>query len=99
MPESRPPVEAGRPLPQVLRTLDDVVADRRVKHRDCRSCRNHAPAEDGLQYGWCAAHEQHVKLYYPSGSWYSQCLFKSLRRARPDEFPSSYEAPSQLERS
>jgi hypothetical protein len=71
--------------PEPLRRLDDVVAERRVKLKDCRDCRNFEPAEDGLQYGWCAAHKQHVKLYHPPGSWYSQCLFKSLRRIRPGE--------------
>jgi hypothetical protein len=68
-----------------LRMLDDVVAERRIKYRDCRDCRNFEPAPDGLNYGWCGAHRQHVKLYHPSQDWLSQCLFKSLRRARPDE--------------
>jgi hypothetical protein len=77
--------ERDRPASRGLRTLDDVGAERRIKHRDCRNCRNYEPAEDGLQYGWCAAHKQHVKLYHPADSWYSQCLFKSLRRARPPE--------------
>ncbi len=69
----------------VLRRLDEVVAERRLEPRDCRDCRNFEPATDGLQYGWCVAHKQHVKLYHPAGSWYSQCLFKSLRRVRPGE--------------
>lgn len=73
----------SRPLP--LRSVDEVVASRRVQTRDCRSCRNYEPSEDGLAYGWCRAHKQYVKLYHPPAGWYSQCLFKSLRRARSDE--------------
>ena len=66
----------------ILRPLDDVVAERRIKPRDCRRCPHFQPADDGLAYGWCHAHEQFVKLYHPEDDWYSQCLFKSLRRAR-----------------
>jgi hypothetical protein len=70
------------PEPDLLRSLDDVVAARRIKPRDCRRCPNFQPADDGLAYGWCKAHEQYVKLYHPADGWYSQCMFKSLRRAR-----------------
>jgi hypothetical protein len=79
------PAREGHAAAPALRMLDDVVGERRIKHRDCRSCRNFRPAEDGLQYGWCIAHKQHVKLYHPADSWYSQCLFKSIRRAKAGE--------------
>jgi hypothetical protein len=72
-----------------LRPLEDVVAERRVGRRDCRDCLNFEPAEGGLQYGWCRAHKQHVKLYHPAGSWFSQCLFKSLRRPRREELAAT----------
>jgi hypothetical protein len=68
-----------------LRLLDDVVAERRMKPRDCRSCRNYQADESGLGFGWCGAHEQYVKLFHPPGEWFSQCIFKSLRRFKPHE--------------
>jgi hypothetical protein len=68
-----------------LRMLDDVVAERRMKPRDCRSCKNYQADEGGLAFGWCNAHEQYVKLYHPPDGWFSQCLFKGLRRFKPQE--------------
>lgn len=70
----------------LLRTLDDVIQERRLKGRDCRECKNFERHESGLNYGWCSAHEQHVKLYHPAGEWFSQCLFKGIRRFKPQEF-------------
>lgn len=71
-----------------LRLLDDVVAERRVKPRDCRACKNFQRDASGLNFGWCTAHEQFVKLYQPAGRWYSQCTFKSLRRFKAQESES-----------
>lgn len=68
-----------------LRMLDDVVAERRVKPRDCRECKNYEPDVSGLNFGWCGAHKQHVKLYHQAGEWFSQCIFKGLRRYKPQE--------------
>ena len=68
-----------------LRMLDDVVAERRVKPRDCRECKNYEPDESGLNFGWCNAHKQYVKLYHTAGEWFSQCIFKGLRRYKPQE--------------
>lgn len=67
----------------VLRDLDEIAALRRVKPKDCRDCRNYQPSDDGMAYGWCAAHQKFVKLYHPAGEWYSQCQIMSLRRVRP----------------
>lgn len=78
---------AQRGAPEaLLRTLADVVEERRMKVRDCRDCKNFERDASGLNFGWCGAHEQHVKLYHPAGNWYSQCLFKGLRRFKPQEF-------------
>lgn len=71
-----------------LRMLDDVIAERRVKQRDCRDCKNFERDASGLNFGWCAAHKQPVKLYHPAGEWYSQCIFKGLRRFKDQEFDS-----------
>jgi hypothetical protein len=68
-----------------LRPLAAVVAERRMKPRDCRSCKNYQADASGLAFGWCGAHEQYVKLYHPEGGWFSQCLFKGLRRFKPQE--------------
>ncbi|MBI2690353.1 MAG: hypothetical protein HYX29_00185 [Solirubrobacterales bacterium] len=68
-----------------LRMLDDVVDERRVKLRDCRDCKNFERDESGLNFGWCTAHKQWVKLYHPAGEWFSQCIFKGLRRYKDQE--------------
>lgn len=68
-----------------LRMLDDVIAERRVKPRDCRTCKNFERDESGLNFGWCGAHKQYVKLYHPAQGWYSQCLFKGIRRFKEQE--------------
>lgn len=68
-----------------LRMLEDVVGERRVKLRDCRSCKNFNGDESGLGFGWCGAHDQYVKLYHPPEGWFSQCTFKALRRFKPQE--------------
>lgn len=68
-----------------LRMLDDVVEERRVKLRDCRDCKNFERDESGLNFGWCGAHKQFVKLYHPAGEWFSQCIFKGLRRYKDQE--------------
>jgi hypothetical protein len=65
-----------------LRHLEDVVAERRLRPNDCRACKNFEPAADGLAYGWCEPHRQHVKLYWPPGGFYSQCRFKSIQRPK-----------------
>lgn len=70
-----------------LRMLDDVVAERRVKPRDCSACKNFERDASGLNFGWCGAHKQPVKLHHhPSGEWFSQCIFKGLRRFKDQEF-------------
>lgn len=68
-----------------LRMLDDVVAERRIKIRDCRDCKNFERDASGLNFGWCTAHKQAVKLYHPAGEWFSQCIFKGLRRFKDQE--------------
>jgi hypothetical protein len=68
-----------------LRMLEDVVDERRVKFRDCRDCKNFERDESGLNFGWCGAHKQFVKLYHPAGEWFSQCIFKGLRRYKDQE--------------
>ncbi len=65
-----------------LRTLEEVVAERRLRPNDCRSCRNFEAAPDGLAYGWCDPHKQYVKLYHPAGTFYSQCRFKGIRHPK-----------------
>jgi hypothetical protein len=65
-----------------LRTLEEVAAERRLSHNDCRTCRNYRPSPDGLAYGWCPPHGQYVKLYHPPGGFYSQCRFKSIQRPK-----------------
>jgi hypothetical protein len=80
-----------------LRPLSEVVAERRIKPRDCRSCRNYEPDRGGLGFGWCSAHEQHVKLFHPSGEWFSQCLFKGLRRFKPQELELASGPPNRSE--
>lgn len=78
-------VAAAEPPRVALRTLEEVVAERRVKPRDCRTCKNYEPDESGLGFGWCTAHRQSVKLFHPAGEWFSQCTFKGLRRFKPQE--------------
>ncbi len=63
-------------------SLEEVAAQRRAPHRDCRACAHFDPADDGLGYGWCNVHEQFVKLYHPAGEFWSQCQFKFLARER-----------------
>ncbi len=80
-------VAAGEGRPEaLLRTLADVAGERRLKFRDCRDCKNFQRDASGLNFGWCGAHEQYVKLYHPAGEWFSQCLFKGIRRFKPQEF-------------
>ncbi len=62
-------------------SLEQVVAARNVAHRDCRDCAHFRP-HDGLNYGWCDAHDQFVKLYHSPGSFWSQCQFKALAHQR-----------------
>ena len=79
-------------LPQAtLRPLSDVVAERRVKVRDCRDCKNFVRDESGLNFGWCNAHDQFIKLYHPAGQWFSQCIFKGLRRFKDQELEPARE--------
>lgn len=66
------------------RTLEQLAAERRAPHRDCRRCAHFEPAEDGLAYGWCGVHDQFVKLYHPAGEFWSQCQFKYLARERAE---------------
>lgn len=72
-PATRPP----RP-----RTLEQVAEDRRLRHNDCRDCKNYQPSSDGLGYGWCEAFSAWVKLYHPAGEFFSQCRFKSIVRPK-----------------
>lgn len=65
-----------------LRRLEEVAAERRLANNDCRLCKNFQPAPDGLGYGWCPPHRQHVKLYWPPGGFFSQCRFKSIQRPK-----------------
>lgn len=66
-------------------SLEDVAAQRRIRYRDCRSCRQFEDQGDGLGYGWCRAHDQFVKLYHPPGEFWSQCQFKTLATERAEE--------------
>ena len=66
-------------------TLEELAAERRVAHRDCRDCLYFDPQDDPFAYGWCRAHDQFVKLYHPPGQFWSQCQFKALARERAPE--------------
>lgn len=67
----------------------------RVPKRDCRDCRMFTPSPTGLQFGWCDAYDQYVKLYHPPGEFWSQCQFKALSRAWPGaEHSPASEQPS-----
>ncbi|HEY1635156.1 MAG TPA: hypothetical protein VGF64_10380 [Acidimicrobiales bacterium] len=63
-------------------SLEALTAQRGVRHRDCRTCRHLEPQGDGLNYGWCGAHEMFVKFYHPPGEFWSQCQFKAIARER-----------------
>ena len=63
-------------------SLEELAANRRVAHRDCRNCQQFEAPDDGLAYGWCRAHQQFVKLYHPAGEFWSQCQFKALSQER-----------------
>ena len=64
------------------RSLEELAEERGAKHRDCRECRHFDAQGDALNYGWCGAHAQFVKLYHPAGEFWSQCQFKALTRER-----------------
>ena len=65
---------------------------RRCRSRQLADERGEAPRLPGvpplrrprrdLNYGWCKAHSQFVKLYRPAGEFWSQCQFKALTRDR-----------------
>lgn len=63
-------------------TLQEVLEQRGVPCRDCRSCPKFDADPEGRGFGWCRAHDQYVKLYHPSGDWHSQCQFKTIRVVR-----------------
>lgn len=63
-------------------TLQEVLEQRGVPRRDCRSCPKFDADPEGRGFGWCRAHDQYVKLYHPSGDWHSQCQFKTIRVVR-----------------
>jgi hypothetical protein len=63
-------------------TVEEIAAERGIRHRDCRACRHFEPQHDGLAYGWCKAHGQFVKCYHPEGAFWSQFQFKALVRSR-----------------
>jgi hypothetical protein len=43
-------------------SLEELAEPRGAQHRDCRVCRHFDPQGDALQYGWCGAHSQFVKM-------------------------------------
>jgi len=61
-------------------SLEDRAERLGTAPRDCRDCPMFKPSPTGMAFGWCIAHEQYVKLYHPSGAFYSQCQFKTLSR-------------------
>ncbi len=65
-----------------LRTVQEVVDERRLAPNDCQACKNFEPATDGLAYGWCDPHKQYVKLHHAAGTFYSQCRFKGIRHPK-----------------
>ncbi len=65
-----------------LRTVQEVVDERRLVPNDCRACKNFEPATDGLAYGWCDPHKQYVKLHHAAEGFYSQCRFKTIRHPK-----------------
>ncbi|MGH2768120.1 MAG: hypothetical protein ACRDIF_04075 [Actinomycetota bacterium] len=73
----------GRFRPRL--TLEERVEALDAKKRDCRDCKMFTPSPTGLGFGWCSAFVQYVKLYHPSGGFFSQCQFKMLSRASPEE--------------
>jgi hypothetical protein len=66
-------------------SLEELAAERGAKQRDCRACQHFDAQGDTLNYGWCGAHMQFVKLYHPAGEFWSQCQFKALTRERRSE--------------
>jgi hypothetical protein len=64
-------------------TLEELLHERSVPQRDCRECPRYVPDADGLDCGWCEAHDQWVKLYQAPQRWHSQCQFAFLREERP----------------
>jgi hypothetical protein len=68
-------------------TLEEVLAERSVPARDCRDCIRFERDPDGLDCGWCTAHDMWVKLYQSPDSWHSQCQFLQLRMQRRIEMP------------
>ena len=69
-------------------SLEELADARGAKHRDCRACQHFDSQGDALNYGWCGAHTQFVKLYHPAGEFWSQCQFKALTRERGDSTSS-----------
>lgn len=63
-------------------TLEEVLTQRRVPQRDCRTCPKYIPDADGFDCGWCEAHNMWVKLYQKPARWYSQCQFRNIRAER-----------------
>ncbi|MGD9695577.1 MAG: hypothetical protein AB7V42_07960 [Thermoleophilia bacterium] len=70
------------PVPPRPRSLAELAEDRRLKHNDCRTCKNFRRTEEGMNYGWCEAFDAYVKLYHPAGEFFSQCRFKSIIRPK-----------------
>ena len=65
------------------RTFSDPVSVIRQDAFDALMACQHFDAQgDALNYGWCGAHAQFVKLYHPAGEFWSQCQFKALTRDR-----------------
>ncbi len=69
-------------LRDTFHTLEQVLRERRVPKRDCRSCPKFVPDEQGLGCGFCEAHNMWVKLYVKPERWHSQCQFRTLRAER-----------------
>jgi hypothetical protein len=63
-------------------TLEEVLEERGVPVRDCRTCPKFVPDSLGRGFGWCQAYDKYVKLYHPVGQWHSQCQFQNIRLAR-----------------
>ena len=74
-------------------TLEERAARLAVSQRSCSDCTLFEPSRTGLAFGWCRAHEQHVKLAH--GAFWSQCQFKTLSRVCQAESNGAAATPQQ----
>jgi hypothetical protein len=83
----------------VLRQLDEIAGARRMTPKDCR---NYAPADDGMGYGWCGARRSRAAIPVVCHSS-SSCRIPTARaslsastRACAASAPSASHSPQEL---